>query len=180
MKYLKYALLAVVIGLAAYLTYACVSFPQKGLDKGLVGQTEDAHYPDWGQDLAVLEADRSVLEQSHLLFSKVYLIKRSDNYQLRFRIGYPVPFFGGSLFEDTRWLKFTDSEGNDYSDCLTVSPSDVAGLNCLDATLVMDEDTFLALADGQLTVSAACTKDSQNPDAAYAECEVEIRIPEID
>lgn len=180
MKYLKYALLAIVIGMVVYMVYTYDSFTRKGLDVWLVGQTDEDHYPDWGKDIEVLQADSSILNKVHLLFSKVYLIKCSDSYQLRFRIAYSIPLLRSSLFEDTEWVELTDSCGKDYLGCLTVYPSDIAGFNCLNAALVMDADTFSAISGGKLTVSVVCTEGGLNDENSYANCEVEILVPEID
>lgn len=180
MKYLRYVMLAVVIGMVVYVLYTYDSFSRKGLDTGLVGQTDEDHYPDWGKDIEVLEADSSILNKAHLFFSRVYLIKRSDSYQLRFRIAYSIPFLRGSLFEDTEWVELTDSYGNDYSGCLKVYPSNIGGLNCINAALVMDADTFSAISGDRLTVSVVCTEGDLNDENSYANCVVEILIPEID
>lgn len=180
MKYLRYALLAVVAGIVVYMFYTYDSFSRKGLDTWLVGQMDGDHYPDWGKDIEVLEADSSILNKVHLFFSRVYLIKCSDSYQLRFRIAYSIPFLRSSLFEDTEWVELTDSYGNDYSDCLTVYPSDIAGLNCINVALVMDADTFSEMSGDKLTVSVVCTEGDLNDENSYANCEVEILVPEID
>ncbi len=180
MKYLRYALLAVVAGMVVYMVYTYDSFSRKGLDTWLVGQTDGDHYPDWGKDFEVLEVDSSILKKVHLFISRVYLVKCSDNYQLRFRIAYSIPFLRGSLFEDTEWVELTDSYGNDYSNCLAVYPSDIAGLNCINASLIMDTDTFSAMSGGKLTVSVVCTESGLNAENSYANCEVEILVPEID
>lgn len=180
MKYLRYALLAVMAGMVVYMVYTYDSFSRKGLDTWLVGQTGGDHYPNWGKDIEVLEADSSILNKVHLFISRVYLIKCSDSYQLRFRIAYSIPFLRGSLFEDTEWVELTDSYGNDYSGCLTVYPSDIAGLHCINATLVMDTDKFSAMSGGKLTVSVVCTEGGLNDENSYANCKMEILVPKID
>ncbi len=180
MKYLRYILLAVVAGMVVYMTYAYVSFNRKGLDTWLVGQTDGDHYPDWEEDIEVLEVDRSILNKAHLFFSRVYLMKASDSYQLRFRIAYSIPFLHGNLFGDTKWVKVEDSYGNDYSGCLTVYPSEIAGLNCINVTVIMNADTFSVLSGGKLTVSAVCTESGLNDENSYADCEADILIPEMD
>ncbi len=173
-KYLAFALSVIVIGIIAYTIFAYVRFSHEGLDIWLVGLTEDEHYPDWGKASKVQEVDCNILNKSHLFLSKVYLLEGADSYQLRFRIAYSIPFLRDSLFEDTDWLKLADADGNDYTGCLTVYSSRVAGLNCINATLVLDEDTFSALTGGKLSVSAAC-KDEAG--FSYAGCEFEILIP---
>ncbi len=180
MKYLKYVLLVVVVGIVVYMAYTYVSFNRQGLDTWLAGQTDGDHYPDWEEDIEVLEVDRSILNKAHLFFSRVYLMKGSDSYQLRFRIAYSIPFLHGNLLGDTKWVKLEDSYGNDYSDCLTVYPSEIAGLNCINVALVLDADTFSVLSGGKLTVSAVCTEDGLNDENSYADCEVEIQIPEME
>lgn len=176
-KYLRYAFAAVIAGIVIYMVYTHDCFSRKGLDTWLVGQTGEDHYPDWEENMEVTEIDRNILHSDHLSLSRVYLIKHVDSYQLRFRIAYSIPFLHNSLFEDTEWIKLTDSNGNDYFDCLTVYPSEGAGRNCIDVALVMDRDTFSAMSGGKLTVSAVCAEDAEN---VYANCEAEIMIPGID
>lgn len=176
-KYLRYALVAAIAGIVFYMVYAYDSFSRKGLDTWLVGQTEEDHYPDWEGNMEVLEIDRNIRSIRHLSLSRVYLIEYADSYQLRFRIAYSIPFLHNSLFEDTKWEKMTDSDGNEYFSRMTVYPSEIAGLNCINVALVMDADTFSAMSDGKLTVSAVCAGDDEN---SYANCEVEILFPEID
>ncbi len=179
-KYLKHVLLAVVAGMAVYMIYAYDSFNRKGLDAWLVGQTDGEHYPDWGKDMEALEIDCNILDKDHILFSRVYLLQSSDSYQLRFRIAYNIPFLRGNLFGDTEWVKLADSYGNDYFGCLTVFPSEIAWLNCINVTLVMDRDTFSAVSGSSLKVSAACTEGGSGDGDSYAGCEVEILVPEMD
>ncbi len=181
-KTIAFALSAVVIGIIAYTIVTYIKFNHEGLDTWLVGQTADERYPDWGKASKVQEVDCHIRNKSHLFFSKVYLLEGGDSYQLRFRIAYSIPFLRGSLFEDTDWLKLADADGNDYTGCLTAYSSRIAGLNCINATLVLDEDTFSALSGGKLSVSAVC-KDKAGRSAennSYAGCEVEILIPESD
>ncbi len=179
-KYLRYVLWVVLAGMVIYLLYTYDSFSRKGLDTWLVGQTDGDHYPDWGKDAEVVEADYSILKKVHLFFSRIYLIKCSNSYQLRFRIAYSFPFLHSNLFENTEWVKLTDSHGNDYLDCLTVYPSEIAGLNCINVMLLMDESTFSSILGDKLTVSVVCTESDLNDESSYANCEVEILIPEID
>lgn len=70
--------------------------------------------------------------------------------------------------------------GNDYFGCLTVFPSEIARLNCINVTLVMDRDTFSAVSGSSLKVSAACTEGGSGDGDSYAGCEVEILVPEMD
>lgn len=177
-KYLKYALLIIVAGILFFMIYFYVGFYQKGLDTWLVGQTDEDHYPGWEKNIEIMKMDRNILNKDHLFFSKVFLLKGTDSYQLRFRIAYSIPFIHNSLFQDTDWVKLADSDGNDYSSCLTAYSSKIAGLNCINATLVMDKDTFSSLAGGKLIVFAVCTDDGPNADS-YAGCEVEILVPEL-
>ncbi|MCM1189768.1 MAG: hypothetical protein NC541_10800 [bacterium] len=179
LKYLACALSAVAVCFAVYAAYAYVSFSRGGLDTGLAGQTDGAHYPDWGENLETLKADCDILDRDGLYLSKVYLIRRSDSVQLRFRMAYCIPFCHGDLLGDTEWVKLTDSSGNDYFGNLAVSASEIAGLNCIEASLIMDEETFSGLSGGKLTVSAVCTEGSGNGDGAYAGCEMEISVPEL-
>lgn len=183
-KHLKYAVPAVIIiaGIIFLMVYAYIGFYQQGLDTWLVGQTEADHYPDWEENVEITKLDRHILNKDHLFISKVYLLKGSTgSYQLRFRIAYSIPFMHGSLFQDTDWVKLADDEGNDYTGCLTVYASRIAGLNCVNATLVMDADTFSLLAGGKLTVSAICKDTDALPaENGYAGCEVEILIPEME
>lgn len=177
-KYLKYyALLIIVAGIVFFTIYSYVGFYQKGLNIWLVGQTDEDHYPGWEKSVEITKMDRNILNQDHLFFSKVFLLKGTDSYQLRFRMAYNILFMHNSLVQDTDWVKLADSDGNDYSDCLTVYPSRIAGLNCINATLVMDEDTFSLLVGDKLIVSAVCSDDGPNA-VSYAGCEVEILIPE--
>ncbi len=60
------------------------------------------------------------------------------------------------------WKAAFAGNQNDYSDCLTVYPSEIAGLNCINVALVLDADTFSVLSGGKLTVSAVCTEDGLN------------------
>ncbi len=177
-KFLKSALVVVIAGIIFCTVY--VGFNQKGLETWLVGQTEGDHYPDWEKTVALYKLDYSILNKDNLFFSNVYLLKGAEGcYQLRFRFAYSIPFMHGDLLEDTDWVKLADSDGNDYSDCLTVYSSGIAGLNCINATLVMDADTFSALVGDKLTVSVVCTKTGQNEKNSYAGGEVEITVPEM-
>lgn len=178
-KYLKYILPMVVAGMVIYTVCAYVGFSRKGLDAWLAGQTDGDHYPDWEKDTEVLEVERDILKKAHLFFSKVYFIQSSGSCQLRFRIAYSVPFLHGDLLGDTRWVKLADSDGKDYSGCLTVYPSKIAGLNCLNVALVMDADTASALSGGKLNVSLVCTEGGLEDEKSYASCEAEIQLPEI-
>lgn len=166
---------AVVAVLIAYLLCAYLGFYRNGLDTQLVGQTVDNHYPNWEERVDVQEIDRKIMNSDRLLFSKVYLIEGSDRRQIRFRIAYCIPFQHSDLLRDISWVKLSDSHGNDYSDCLTVFPSQIAGLYCVAAALTMDENTFSALEDGTLTVSLTCAENEA--ESSYARCEAEIRIP---
>lgn len=178
-KYLSILLVAIA-GIVFFMVCVYRGFNQKGLATWMAGQTDGDHYPDWEEDIEILEAERNILKEDHLFFSKVYIIKRSDSYQIRFRIAYSVPFMRSSLFEDMDWVKLEDSDGNDYTECLTVYSSKIAGLNCVNATLVMDEDIFSALSGDKLTVSAVCTEGGLNGNEnSYASCQVEILVPEM-
>ena len=76
-------------------------------------------------------------------------------------------------------MKLEDSDGNDYTEYLTVYSSRIAGLNCVNATLVMDEEIYSALSGGKLNVSAVCTEGGLNENEnSYASCQVEILVPE--
>lgn len=185
-KKLKYVLLVFAAGAVFLMVYTYVGFSRKGLNTWFAGQTTEDHYPNWDDGAVdVYEADRSILNKDHLFFSKTYILKdcATDNYQLRFRFAYSIPFMrGDSLLQDTDWLKLTDSDGNDYQNCLTVYSSKVTGLNCINATLTMDGDTFsaLSLSGDKLTVSVVCAEGGLNAENSYAGGEVEIQIPEID
>lgn len=178
-KYLKYVMLVIIAGIASLLIYTYVGFNRKGLDTWLVGQTEGERYPDWKGTVAVQEVGLDSLNRKHLFFSKVFLLKGTDSYQLRFRIAYSIPFLRSSLLADTDWVKVADADGNDYTGCLTVYPSAIAGLNCLNVTLVMEEDTFSALSGGRLTVSAVCAEEGLNAADSYAGFDAEILVPEL-
>ncbi len=180
MKYKKCILCAVLVVVVVWLFYSYDSIHRKGLDTWLVGQTAEDHYPDYGRDAAVLKTDYTVQKKEHLILSNVYVMKCSDNYQVRFRIAYNFPFLHSSFFTDTEWLKLTDSQGNDYFSCLTVYPSTIMGFHCIDVTIPMDADTFSKLSGSKLTVSAVCTEDDSNTENSYASCEVEIQIPAFD
>lgn len=178
-KYLRYILPVAIVGIVFLIIYVYRGFHQKDLATWMVGQTDEDHYPDWEEDVEILEAERNILKEDHLFFSKVYFIKRSDSYQIRFRIAYSVPFLRSSLFEDLDWVKLEDSDGNDYTEYLTVYTSRIAGLNCVNATLVMDEEIYSALSGGKLNVSAVCTEGGLNGNEnSYASCQVEILVPE--
>lgn len=181
MRYLKKVLAALVVGIVIYiLGHAYIGFNWKGLDSWMQGQTAEDLYPDWEKDVEVLEADRGILDKSHLFLSRVYLIRHMSNYQIRFRIAYSIPFMHDNLLWDTSWVKLTDSYGNDYSDCLTVYASEISGLNCVNAVLAMDQEAFSALSGGRLTVSVVCSDDGQKNGSPYAHCEAEILVPEMD
>ena len=180
MKYLKYVLYAVLVGVIVWLFYTYDSISRKGLDTWLVGQTDGDHYPDWGRDVEVIEVDYTVLKKAHLIFSKIYLIKCSNSYQIRFRIAYSFPFLHSSLFEDTEWVKLADSQENDHLSCLTVYPDEISGFNCINVTMQMDANTLSTLSGNKLTVLVVCTEGDLNIESSYANCEVEILIPEID
>lgn len=179
LKYVRYILLVIAAGAVFFMVYSYVGFSQKGLNTWLVGQTAEDHYSNWdGAVDDVYEADRNILNKAHIFFSKVFVIKRSDSYQIRFRFAYSIPFMHDSLLQDTDWLKLVDSDGNDYQDCLTVYSSKITALSCIDATLTMDEDMFSELSgSGKLTVSVVCTEAGLNTESSYAGCEVEILIP---
>ena len=159
---------------------AYINFNQKGLKSGLVGMVSGDRYPNWESKEEVSPMDYHVLSRNGLYFSKVYLIKRATHFQVRFRIAYAVPFMHQDLLNDTKWI-ITDSAGNDYTNNIVVYTAQIAGLNCINVTLVLDEGAFSVLSGKEITFSAICSgSDYENSgiENSYAHCTTKIFFPE--
>lgn len=167
----------IVLAIASVLVFAfCVhaDFNRKGISAGLPGLISGDTYPDWEEDEEVSRLDCSVLEQSGLSVSHVYLIRRGGQYQVRLRIGRTVPFTREDLPGDIRW-KVEDGNGGSYTDDMSVYAERVGWINCVNVTLVLDENEYLSVSGGKITFSAVCV-DSENTDVEneYARCTAEI------
>lgn len=162
--------------------YARYLFLYDGLDHALVGQTAEDRYPDWekwNDSESVSRLDYDIQSKHNLCFSKVYLLERANHYQVRFRIGYVVPFLHSELFGAATWV-LEDSAGNSYTKNMVVSTEQIAGLNCINVTLILNEEEFSFLSGKELKVAAVCSKeeyDKTDLDNSYASCEVKILLP---
>lgn len=184
MKYKKLLITGAVLFvlLLLFYVYARHAFLYNGLDRALLGQTAEDRYPDWekwnGSEVSSgLEYD--IQSKHSLCFSKVYLIGRANHYQVRFRIGYTIPFLHQELLGDTKWI-LEDSAGNNYTENMVVYTEQIAGLNCINVTLILDEEEFLALSGKELDFIAVCSKegyDKADMENSYAHCKVNMIFP---
>lgn len=172
------AVLVVMLVLIFCFFQIYTSFNRRGLDTGLAGLTEGDRFPNWVENEEVSQLDCEVLSKDRLLLSKVYLIKRADHFQIRFRVAYGIPFLSRDIWSDMAWT-IQDSAGNSYTNYIIVYGEQIAGLDCINVTLLMDEDAFSTLSDGKLTISAVCSDDGSS-DNIYAHCEAELAIPAMD
>lgn len=96
MKYKKLLITSSVllILLLLFYVYVCHAFLYNGLDRALPGLTAEDKYPDWekwnGSEEVRSRLEYDVKSKQGLYFSKVYLMERANNYQVRFRIGYMI------------------------------------------------------------------------------------------
>ncbi len=184
MKYKRLLIMGSVLFvlLLLFYVYARHAFLYNGLDRALLGQTAEDRYPDWerwnGKEVSSqLECD--IQSKHSLYFSKVYLIERANHYQVRFRIGYAIPFFHQELLRDTKWI-LEDSAGNNYTENMVVYAERIAGLNCINVTLILDEEEFLTLSGKELDFTAVCSKegyDKADMENSYAHCKVKVVFP---
>ena len=171
----------VVILLSAFGFNAAYSFQHNGLNQGLVGLVEEDGYPDWdnwngSEKNSELECD--IVSKRGLYISKVYLIERANHYQIRFRIGCRIPFTHQELLSDTWWV-LEDSAGNSYTRNMVVYAEQIAGLNCINVTLVLGEE-FADLSGKELNITAVCSKEGYaQADIAnsYAHCRAKLLFP---
>ena len=170
-----------VILLSAFGFYAAYSFNHSGLNQALVGQVEEDGYPNWdnwngSESDSELECD--IVSKSGLYISKIYLIERADHYQIRFRIGCRIPFMHQELSGDTWWI-LEDSEGSCYTENMVVYTEQIAGLNCMNVTLVLDEE-LADLSGKELSIVAVCSKEGYaqaDIENSYAHCNAKLLFP---
>lgn len=184
MKYKRLLIMGSVLFvlLLLFSVSAYYAFLHHGLDRALLGQTAEDRYPDWekwnGREVSSrLEYD--IQSKRSLCFSKVYLIERANHYQVRFRIGYAIPFLHQELLGDTKWI-LEDSAGNNYTENMVVYAERIAGLNCINVTLILDEEEFLTLSGKELDFTAVCSKEGYEKadmENSYAHCKVKVIFP---
>lgn len=170
-----------VILLSAFGFNAAYSFNHNGLNQALVGMVEEDGYPDWNnwngsEKNSELECD--IISKSGLSISKIYLIERANHYQIRFRIGCRIPFMHQDLLSDTWWI-LEDSKGNSYTGNMVVYAEQIAGLNCINVTLVLDEE-FVDLSGKGLNITAVCSKEGAaqaDVENSYAHCKAKLLFP---
>nr|WP_300665071.1 hypothetical protein [uncultured Acetatifactor sp.] len=176
------AAVLIVILLAGFGFNTYDSFHHNGLDQALVGQVEEDRYPDWGKwdsstKVSGLECD--IISKSGLFVSDIYLIERANHYQVRLRIGCSMPFVHPELLQETWWV-LEDSAGNSYTENMVAYSEQIAGLNCMNVTLVLDGEEFSNLAGKELDFSAICSEqrgDTPDVEASYAHCDIRIAFP---
>lgn len=183
MKYkgILITIVSFLILLSVFGLYATYSFNHNSLNRALVGQVEEDKYPDWdnwngSEKDSELEYD--IVSKSGLYLSKIYLIERANHYQIRFRIGCIIPFMHEELLRDTCWI-LEYSEGRSYTDNMVVYAEQIAGLNCLNVTLVLDEE-FADLSGEELNITAVCSKEGNaqtDVENSYAHCKAKILFP---
>lgn len=185
MKYKKLLITGSVLLTLLLLFYVYVrhAFLYNGLDRALPGLTTEDKYPDWekwnGSEELRSRLEYDVESKQGLYFSKVYLMERANHYQVRFRIGYMIPFLHQDLFEVTKWV-LEDSAGNSYTKNMVVYTEQIAGLNCINVTLVLSEEEFLTLSGKELNLIAICSKegyDKADIENSYAHCKAKIIFP---
>lgn len=170
-----------VILLSAFGFNAAYSFNHNGLNQALVGMVEEDGYPDWNnwngsEKDSELKCD--IMSKSGLSISKIYLIERANHYQIRFRIGCGIPFIHQDLLSDTWWI-LEDSEGNSYTGNMVVYAEQIAGLNCINVTLVLDEE-FADLSGKELNITAVCSEEGAaqaDVENSYAHCKAKLLFP---
>ena len=170
-----------VILFSAFGFNAAYSFNHNGLNQALAGLVEEDGYPNWdnwnsSEKNSELEYD--IVGKSGLYVSKIYLIERANHYQIRFRIGCRIPFMHQDLLSDTWWI-LEDSEGNSYTGNMVVYAEQIAGLNCINVTLVLDEE-FADLSGEELNITAVCSKEGDakaDVENSYAHCNAKLLLP---
>lgn len=183
MKHKKIWIAVVIVFLVffAFGFYTFDSFLHKGINRGLVGMTQEDKYPDWdrwNQSEKVLNLKCDIVSKKGLHISEIYLIERANHYQIRFRIAARMPFCRPNLMSDTYWT-LTDFSGNSYTKNMVVYSEQIAGWNCINVTFVLDEEEFVALSGKELNLIAICSEEGQEADIenSYAHCEIKIRYP---
>lgn len=180
-KRLLIIVVLLVVLLSAFGFHAAYSFNHNGLDQALAGLVEEDRYPNWDNWSSIeknSELKYDIVSKSGLYISKIYFMERANHYQIRFRIGYRIPFMHQDLLSDTWWI-LEDSEGNSYTQNMVVYAEKIAGLNCINVTLVLDEE-LTDLSGKQLNITAVCSKeghakaDAQN---SYAHCKAKLLFP---
>lgn len=175
------ALVLFVILLSGFGFHAVYSFNHNGLNQALVGMVEEDKYPEWDnwngcEKESELECD--IVSKSGLYISKIYLMERANHYQIRFRIGCRIPFMHQELLSDTWWI-LEDSEGRSYTDKMVVYAEQIAGLNCINVTLVLDGE-LADLSGKELNITAVCSKEGSaktDVENSYAHCKAKLLIP---
>lgn len=184
MRQKKIWIAAVVVLALLFVFGICTydSFRHKGIDHALVGQVEEDRYPDWdswNDSEKVSDMEYDIVSKRGLLISKIYLIERANHYQVRLRVAAGMPFSHPDLMRDTDWI-LQDSEGNSYTGNLVVYSEQIAGLNCVNITLVLDGEEFSNLSGKELSLTAVCSKernDKASIENSYAHCEAKIEFP---
>lgn len=183
MKYKRILITVVllVVLLSAFGFNTACSFNHNGLNQALVGLVEEDGYPNWdnwngSEKASELECD--IVSKSGLYISKIYLVERANHYQIRFRIGCRIPFAHQELLSDT-WWSLEDSEGSSYTENMVVYMEQIAGLSCINVTLVLDKE-FADLSGKELNITAVCSKEGNaqaDIENSYAHCKAKISFP---
>ncbi len=161
--------------------YAVYSFQHSGLDRALVGLVNEDGYLSWEHWNASeknTDLKYEIVSKSKLYISKIYLMERANHYQIRFRIGYGIPFMHGELLSDIDWV-LEDVKGNSYTENMVVFAERIAGLNCVNVTLVLDKE-FMDLSGEVLNITAVCSKGADagaEIKKSYAHCQARLFIP---
>ena len=176
------AVALVIILFAGFGFSTYYSFNQNDLNQALVGQVEEDRYPDWGKwdsSTKVSKLEYGITSKSGLVISDIYLIERANHYQVRLRVGCSMPFVHPELLQETWWI-LEDSAGNSYTENMVAYTEQIAGLNCINVTLVLDGEDFSNLAGKELAFSAICSEQRGTmPDveASSAHCDIRIAFP---
>lgn len=174
------AMMAVAL-LSAFFFYAAYSFEHGGLDRALVGLVAEDGYQEWehwNNNEKVFVPECEIVSKSRLLISKPYCMERAGHYQVRFRIGYRVPFMHADLLGDTCWV-LEDTQGKSYTENMVVYPERVAGFHCINVTLVLDPAS-VDLSGKELGVTAVCSEAGEagtDIENSYAHLRVKLFFP---
>ena len=180
-KRIWFTVILIVALFSAVLFYAFYSFGHSGLDRALVGLVEGDGYSSWDhwnkiEKTSTLEYD--IVSKSRLYISKIFLMERADHYQIRFRIGYGIPFMHQGLLNDIYWI-LEDGNGNSYTGNMVVYEERIACFNCVNVTLVLDNE-IMDLSGEVLNITAVCSKGADagaENEYSSAHCQTRLFIP---
>lgn len=183
MRQKKIGIMAVIILALLFIFgfYTYDSFRHKGIDQALIGQVEEDRYPawdNWNDSTKISGLDYDIVDKSNLRISEIYFIQRAKHYQIRLRIAAGMPFCHPDLMEETDWV-VEDSSGSSYASNLVVYAEEIGGLNCVNLTLVLNEDEFSRLSGKELYLTAVCSEDREEASVenSYAHCQMKIVLP---